>query len=469
MFSGLFNQEVAKAPPLGSKSGGGQDKVSKKPLGHQKKDPTVKQNDQITTKSKKRKNKRDGNGSKVPAGGIPMTESEIADFQKWLATQKSGSTKQGKNEKTDPTDTGAASTSDSSRKNRKRSRKRKNEDKEETDTMPDRDGENTPTDQRAASLANSSRKSRKRSRKKNKEGKQDVDERNAKSNAPSSQPQKKKLEEVSKRGDAPLSKKAKKKLRKQQFLEKQSLATKRDKEVAPVSVAASLATAKGSAVSKAAARLQGSRFRWLNDKLYSISGEEAFELYSKDPSLATAYHEGFREQVRKWPRNPLDDVIQWLKNDVPREKVVGDFGCGEAVLALELQGRTVHSFDLIKINERITPCNLASVPLGDQTIDVAVFCLALMGTDWLLFLTEAHRCLRQGGILQIMEVESRMSDINAMSRQVEALGFSKLFVKPGNFFIEMRFKKSGSGKAKLPNSKNRNDGSVLAGCTYRKR
>merc|ERR1712110_830496 len=54
-------------------------------------------------------------------------------------------------------------------------------------------------------------------------------------------------------------------------------------------------------VGKAAARLQGSRFRWLNDTLYSITGKEAKKLYDNDPSLATAYHEGFREQVRKWP------------------------------------------------------------------------------------------------------------------------------------------------------------------------
>merc|ERR1711968_132087 len=90
-----------------------------------------------------------------------------------------------------------------------------------------------------------------------------------------------------------------------------------------------------SASGKAAERLKGSRFRWLNEKLYTIPGSEAKKLYDSDPSLAIAYHEGFRAQAAKWPRNPLDDIIAWLK-EFPKEAVIGDFGCGEARLAATL-------------------------------------------------------------------------------------------------------------------------------------
>ncbi len=44
------------------------------------------------------------------------------------------------------------------------------------------------------------------------------------------------------------------------------------------------------------------------------------------------YHKGFREQVAKWPRNPLDEMIEWVQKQ-PRDRVVADFGCGEARLA----------------------------------------------------------------------------------------------------------------------------------------
>lgn len=41
-----------------------------------------------------------------------------------------------------------------------------------------------------------------------------------------------------------------------------------------------------------------------------MTGQEAFKLFSEDPSLADAYHEGFRAQAAKWPKNPLDEVIR---------------------------------------------------------------------------------------------------------------------------------------------------------------
>ena len=102
--------------------------------------------------------------------------------------------------------------------------------------------------------------------------------------------------------------------------------------------------------------------------------------------------------------------------EVPKTAVIGDFGCGDARLALELKKRKVHSFDLVPINPRVTACNLGQVPLEDGVLDVAVFCLALMGTDWLSFLTEARRCLKAGGLCHIVEVESRFADLQEVVR-----------------------------------------------------
>jgi len=230
---------------------------------------------------------------------------------------------------------------------------------------------------------------------------------------------------------------------------------------------------------RAAERLKGSRFRWLNDVLYSTTGAEAKALYDKDPSLATAYHEGFRAQRAKWPHDPLDDVISWLRRDLPQGSTVGDFGCGEARIAAELKGLAIHSFDLIPVNSRVTACNLADVPLPDASLDVVVFCLALMGTDWADFLAEAHRCLRPQGLCHIVEVESRFADIDAVIERIEAIGFRKVFFKPGDFFLEFRFARMGSGNRGSRKRGRRaltggptGDGcgeAILRGCSYRRR
>lgn len=83
---------------------------------------------------------------------------------------------------------------------------------------------------------------------------------------------------------------------------------------------------------KQIARLQGSKFRWLNEQLYTTDGADSFEKFQEDPSLFTAYHEGYRDQVTRWPENPLDHIIKWI-SDMPSSTVVGDFGCGDAMIA----------------------------------------------------------------------------------------------------------------------------------------
>ena len=46
----------------------------------------------------------------------------------------------------------------------------------------------------------------------------------------------------------------------------------------------------------------------------------------------------------------------------------------------------MHGFDLVATAPGVTACNMADVPLGDGSVDAAIFCLALMGTDYGAFL-----------------------------------------------------------------------------------
>lgn len=75
------------------------------------------------------------------------------------------------------------------------------------------------------------------------------------------------------------------------------------------------------------------------------------------------------------------------------DKIIADFGCGEAELAASLPNK-VHSFDLFALNDRVTPCDMSQVPLQDESVHAAVFCLSLMGTDVSKFIGEANRVLQ---------------------------------------------------------------------------
>ena len=69
------------------------------------------------------------------------------------------------------------------------------------------------------------------------------------------------------------------------------------------------------------------------------------------------YHEGYRQQVEKWPKNPLDLIISELRKDKYKSMHVGDFGCGEGKLELALKDAghigDIYSFDVGKSAEHV--------------------------------------------------------------------------------------------------------------------
>lgn len=190
--------------------------------------------------------------------------------------------------------------------------------------------------------------------------------------------------------------------------------------------------------SKMSNQLEGSRFRMINQQLYTSSGAEAKVLFQSDPELFDIYHRGFSIQVSNWPLNPLDRIIDYVKS-LPENFVISDFGCGEAKLAQSVPHR-VHSFDLVAINDQVTACDMAHVPLKKHTVDVCVFCLSLMGCNVSDFIQEARRVVKKGGEMVICEVLSRFSSIDDFVRDVEAFGF-KLVKKMelSKMFIELMF------------------------------
>lgn len=201
---------------------------------------------------------------------------------------------------------------------------------------------------------------------------------------------------------------------------------------------------------KMMAKLSGLRFRWINEQLYTTSSDEAFRLLQEQPLLFKEYHDGFRLQVLSWPENPVNVFVSQLltrgttrpvnapgglPGNRDKQVVVADMGCGEAQLALEVEQKLkafnanskakpkalrngpprkldikVHSFDLHAYNPRITVADIKNVPLPSQLCNIVIFCLALMGTNFLDFIAEAHRILAPNGELWIAEIKSRFSE-----------------------------------------------------------
>src|SRR5207244_4481522 len=101
-------------------------------------------------------------------------------------------------------------------------------------------------------------------------------------------------------------------------------------------------------------------------------------------------------------------------------------------------------FDHVAINGSVIACDMAHVPLDDEALDVAVFCLSLMGTNFTDFLREAHRCLRLDGRLHIWEPASYFDDPNKFCAQLARLGFDTFSPRTEGAFVRIHATKTAS-------------------------
>ncbi|CAG5147862.1 uncharacterized protein ALTATR162_LOCUS2108 [Alternaria atra] len=216
-------------------------------------------------------------------------------------------------------------------------------------------------------------------------------------------------------------------------------------------------------------KLASARFRHLNEALYTKPSADSASLFKEDPSMFEDYHRGFAQQVEVWPSNPVDGYVNSIlvrgklrnkdarkdrrgpaKNGVrrgpgfeeeettaiapprgdakplPRDfkghSTIADLGCGTASLSYRLQPHlkslnlTFHSFDLSKPTgpsaDLVTIADISALPIPENSVDVAIFCLALMGTNWLDFIDEAYRILRWKGELWVSEIKSRFGRVD---------------------------------------------------------
>ncbi len=119
-------------------------------------------------------------------------------------------------------------------------------------------------------------------------------------------------------------------------------------------------------------------------------------------------------------------------------------GCGDAYLARILTGYKINSFDLVKYNEHITVSDIKRVPLVDNSVDIVIFCLSLMGKNFLDFLIEAKRILRTNGILIVCEITSRIVSVKEFLKIFDTINL-KLSSKKDihDYFKMFIFRKKG--------------------------
>lgn len=182
-------------------------------------------------------------------------------------------------------------------------------------------------------------------------------------------------------------------------------------------------------------------FTKLNNRWYAANSQKTHARLEANPEEWAHYHTLYQELRKSWPVVPFEEEIRWLEKREGLE--VGDFGCGEALIAKAVSDRhRVHSFDHVAIRAEVVACDIAAVPIDDGVLDVAIFCLSLMGANFTDYIREAHRCLRLDGELHIWEPTNYCDSVDEFRGGLEELGFEVLTPRTEGAFVSIRAFKS---------------------------
>jgi superfamily II DNA or RNA helicase len=158
----------------------------------------------------------------------------------------------------------------------------------------------------------------------------------------------------------------------------------------------------------------------MNFQINHASSSVTHKRFLDHPEEWEYYHFAYREDRKSWPIIPYQEAIKWFK--ARPHMVIGDFGCGEALLAANLENK-IFSLDHVAINDNVIACDMSHTPLDDLCLDAAVFSLSLMGENFIDYLKEAYRCLKLDGHLWIAEPTSRIQSIDQFKDFLFRLGF----------------------------------------------
>jgi Hypothetical methyltransferase/Probable Zinc-ribbon domain/Type III restriction enzyme, res subunit len=163
-------------------------------------------------------------------------------------------------------------------------------------------------------------------------------------------------------------------------------------------------------------------FSRMNARWNNSYSNTTYKRLQDNPEEWMQYHSLYQDARKTWSVIPYEDSIKWLKKR--SDLVVGDFGCGEALIAKALVDKhTVYSFDFIAINDSVIECDITRVPLEDGCLDVAMFNLSLMGLNISDYIREAARTLKLDGQLWIYEAASHITDLQEFTNNLELAGF----------------------------------------------
>jgi hypothetical protein len=140
--------------------------------------------------------------------------------------------------------------------------------------------------------------------------------------------------------------------------------------------------------------------------------------FSDNPESWLRYHALRKSRMETWEEIPYEYIATKIRD---RRDVVADFGCGENLMRHCIPNNKVYSFDHVAIDDSVIACDMKNTGLGNETIDVAVFSLALWGANYKDYIVEAHRIMRRRGVIYIAEPSKSYETTEEQQKLIDVL------------------------------------------------
>ena len=137
------------------------------------------------------------------------------------------------------------------------------------------------------------------------------------------------------------------------------------------------------------------------------SSSHMHSYFKSNPQNWIDYHKAREENKKTWLEDPLDVIADMLnRNTTNPNQVIADLGCGMNQLKTKVNDyKQWYSFDHYSEDSSVIRADISNLSeyLPNDSVDVAVFCMSLWGTNYMDYIEEASRYVKIGGMVYIAE------------------------------------------------------------------
>ena len=170
----------------------------------------------------------------------------------------------------------------------------------------------------------------------------------------------------------------------------------------------------------------------LHQKYKTMNSQNLHNHFQENQNDWKSYHKISKENEESFPEEdiPRNRIINRLEN-LPgkKKKDVVDLGCGYGEISQHFKNNnrfSFQNFDHVSCNEYVISRDIKDTRLDDSSIDIAIMCLSMWGSNCKDYLKEVCRILDIGGTLYIVEAYKRWNDNDEnKNRLVELLEQNK--------------------------------------------